>query len=72
MRYSSDIFFGNTSFVQSMLKETNNTTRQSSSSKIIDSMNIHLWMLLPNPPDNIVNELQKTVFQLYGTENRTG
>ena len=26
--------------------------------KIID-----LWMLLPNPPDNLVNELQKTVFQ---------
>ena len=30
--------FLNTSFVQSMVKETNNTTRQSSSSKIVDSI----------------------------------
>jgi len=31
-------FFWDTSFVQSMVKETNNTTRQSSGSKIIDSV----------------------------------
>ena len=30
---------------------------------LILSKIIHLWMLLPNPPDNLVNELQKTVFQ---------
>ena len=24
---------------------------------------IHLWILLPNPPDSLVDELQKTVFQ---------
>ena len=29
---------------------------------LILSKIIHLWMLL-NPPDNLVNELQKTVFQ---------
>ena len=58
------------SFVQSMVKETSNTRRQtsntprqSSGSKIIDSKIIDLWMLLPNPPDNLVNELQKTVLQ---------
>ena len=27
------------------------------------SKTIYLWMLLPNPPDKFVNELQKTVFQ---------
>ena len=46
-----------------MVKETNNTSRQSNSSKIVDSKIIHLWVLLPNPPDSLVNELQKTVFQ---------
>ena len=46
-----------------MVKETNNTSRQSSSSKIVDSKIIHLRMLLPNPPEKLVNELQKTVFQ---------
>ena len=30
---------------------------------LILSKIIHLRMLLPNPPDNFVNELQKTVFQ---------
>ena len=30
---------------------------------LILSKIIHLWMLLPNPPDNLVNKLQKTVFQ---------
>ena len=30
---------------------------------LILSKIIHLWMLLPNTPDNLVNELQKTVFQ---------
>ena len=30
---------------------------------LILSKIIHLWMLLPNPPDNLVNELRKTVFQ---------
>ena len=30
---------------------------------LILSKIIKLWMLLPNPPDNLVNELQKTVFQ---------
>ena len=50
-------------FVQSMVNETNNTTKQSSSTKSVDSRIIHLWMLLPNPPDNFANELQKTVFQ---------
>ena len=30
---------------------------------LILSKIIHLWMLLPNTPDNVVNELQKTVFQ---------
>ena len=30
---------------------------------LILSKIIHLWMLLSNPPDNLVNELQKTVFQ---------
>ena len=30
---------------------------------LILSKIIHLWMLLPNPLDNLVNELQKTVFQ---------
>ena len=30
---------------------------------LILSKIIHLWMLLPNPPDNLINELQKTVFQ---------
>ena len=30
---------------------------------LILSKIIHLWMLLPNPPDSLVNELQKTVFQ---------
>ena len=34
----SDFFLRNTSFVQSMVKETNNSTRQSSSSKIVDSI----------------------------------
>ena len=24
---------------------------------------IYLWILLPDPPDNLVNELQKTVFE---------
>ena len=30
---------------------------------LIVSKIIHLWLLLPNPPDNFVNEFQKTVFQ---------
>ena len=29
---------------------------------LIVSKIIHLWLLLPNPPDNFVNEFQKTVF----------
>ena len=35
-----------------------NTTKSLISTKII-----HLWMLLPNPPDKFVNELQETVFK---------
>ena len=46
-----------------MVNETINTTKQSSSPESVDSKIIHLWMLLPNPPDNFANELQKTVFQ---------
>ena len=30
---------------------------------LILSKIIHLWILLPNPPDNLVDELQKTVFE---------
>ena len=32
---------------------------------LILSKIIHLWILLPNPPDNLVDELQNTVFQFY-------
>ena len=54
------------------LKRQKNTTRQSSSSKIVDFKNIHLWMLLPNPPNNLVNELQKTVFQFVWNRKQEG
>ena len=30
---------------------------------LILSKIIHLWILLPNPPDSLVDALQKTVFQ---------
>ena len=33
---------------------------------LILSKIIHLWMLLPDPPDNGVSKLQKTVFQFVG------
>ena len=34
---------------------------------------LHLWSLLPNPPENLVDALQKSVFffNLYGIENKT-
>ena len=38
LNFSDFLGGGNTSFVQSMVKKTNNTTRQSSSSKIVDSI----------------------------------
>jgi hypothetical protein len=30
---------------------------------LILSKLVHLWLLLPNPPENIINAIQKTVFQ---------
>ena len=30
---------------------------------LILSKLVHLWLLLPNPPDNIINAIQKTIFQ---------
>ena len=51
------------SFVLSMVKETTLLGRVAVLKSFILSKLIHLWMLLPNPPDNFVNELHKTVFQ---------
>ena len=47
-----------------MVKERNNATGPGSSFKVTDFVkDIQLWILLPNPPDNLVDELQKTVFE---------
>ena len=47
-----------------MVKETDNPTRQSCCAEIIDFVQIlHLWILLPNPPDKLVDTLQKTVYE---------
>ena len=47
-----------------MAKNTNNINRVAVLKSLILSKFIHLWILLPNPPDNLVDALQKTVFQL--------
>ena len=37
---------------------------------LILSKIVHLWLLLPNPPDVIVKELQKSIFQfVWGGKN---
>ena len=47
-----------------MVKETNNATGPVAVLKsLILSKIIQLWILLPNPLDNLVDELQKTVFE---------
>ena len=47
-----------------MVKETNNATGPGSSFKVTDFVkDIQLRILLPNPPDNLVDELQKTVLE---------
>ena len=33
--------------------------------------NIHLWMLLPDPPDSFVNDLQDVCFEFAWMEDRT-
>lgn len=36
---------------------------------LILSKIIHLWILLPNPPENVINDLQKSVFQFVWNKN---
>eukprot|EP00745_Piridium_sociabile_P029922 TRINITY_DN49484_c1_g1_i2.p1 TRINITY_DN49484_c1_g1~~TRINITY_DN49484_c1_g1_i2.p1 ORF type:complete len:115 (-),score=4.18 TRINITY_DN49484_c1_g1_i2:51-395(-) len=37
---------------------------------LILSKMTHLWLLLPNPPDNLVNELQKCVYMFVRNKKR--
>ena len=37
---------------------------------LILSKMINLWIFLPNPPENVINDLQKIAFKLFGTKRR--
>ena len=41
------------------------------SKSLILSKIIHLWILLPNPPDILVDALQKTVLEFVWNRNKT-
>ena len=38
---------------------------------LILSKIIHLWILLPNPPDNLADALQKTVYESVWNRKKT-
>ena len=58
---------------KSMVKETTLLGRVAVLKSLILPKIIHLWILLPNPPDSLFDELQKTVLQfVWNKKNKTG
>lgn len=64
VKINSEQKFRDTNSLLDMVKETINTHWPSGSIKVFDFIkNSFLWLLLPNPPDDIVNAIQKGIYQ---------